>query len=41
MYAENILEGEFAENEMRKDFTKSERVAVAAALARRARGPGR
>lgn len=26
--------GEFAENEMRKDFTKSERVAIAAALER-------
>lgn len=32
MYVDSILEGEFAENEMRKDFTKSERVAIAAAL---------
>lgn len=30
----SILEGEYAENEMRKDFTKSERVAIAAALER-------
>lgn len=32
VHLDSILEGEFAENEMRKDFTKSERVAIAAAL---------
>jgi ParB family chromosome partitioning protein len=30
----SIIEGEYAENEMRKDFTKSERVAIAEALER-------
>lgn len=29
----SILEGEYAENEVRKDFTKSELVAIAASLA--------
>jgi hypothetical protein len=31
---QSIIEGEYAENEMRKDFTKSERVAIAEALER-------